>query len=543
MVKSYLFQAWKLSKGVRRSLGMHLLASACHVMSSLGFVWACKQLIDVATGVVEGSLTLYAWLLAGVIVLQLTFTGIKNWLAAYCDIVVRNTLRKDLFVSLTHAEQLSSRMHTGEIVNRLDDDVRIVGEALGTHLPLFVGRGMQFAVSFFYLYTLNHSLAWVLLFIMPVCLVISKLVVRTMRDQTMQIREAEGKIQTHLQENIQHLTLLQTLESEQRATQTLHGLQDMLYRRVARRARFTVTSRMIVNTAFAMGYLTAFLWGVYGIHVGTVSFGTMTAFLQLAAQIQNPLAEMGRHLPALIHATASIDRLDELSGGQREEEKRPRVLMSGRTGVRLEEVSFRYPDGDQEVFHRFSYDFRPGSRTAIVGESGIGKSTLVRLMLALFHPQEGRVLLYDENREVCVGPETRGNFVYVPQGNTLLSGTIRENLYLGNPQASETEMWEVLRVAEASFVADLPAGLDTPCRELGVGLSEGQAQRIAIARALLRKGKILLLDEITASLDAETERRLLQNLMAYCTDCTLLFITHRACLVNYCDSVLRLGDS
>lgn len=543
MVKSYIFQAWKLSKGVRRSLGMHLLASTCHVMASLGFVWACKQLIDVATGTVEGSLTLYAWLLTGVIVLQLTFTGIKNWLAAYCDIAVRNTLRKDLFVSLTHAEQLSRRMHTGEIVNRLDNDVRIVGEALGTHMPLFVGRGLQFAVSFSYLYTLNHSLAWVLLFIMPVCLVISKLVIRTMREQTMQIREAEGKIQTHLQENIQHLTLLQTLESEQRAAQTLHGLQDTLYRRVARQARFTVTSRMIVNTAFAMGYLTAFLWGVYGIHSGTVSFGTMTAFLQLAAQIQNPLAEMGRHLPALIHATASIDRLDELSDGRREEEKRPRVLMSGRAGVRLEEVSFRYPDGDQDVFHHFSYDFRPGSRTAIVGESGIGKSTLVRLMLALFHPQEGKVLLYDENREVCVGPETRGNFVYVPQGNTLLSGTIRENLSLGNPQASEADMWEVLRVAEASFVADLPAGLDTPCRELGVGLSEGQAQRIAIARALLRKGKILLLDEITASLDAETERRLLQNLMAYCTDCTLLFITHRACLVDYCDSVLRLGDS
>ena len=192
------------------------------------------------------------------------------------------------------------------------------------------------------------------------------------------------------------------------------------------------------------------------------------------------------------------------------------------------------------MFDGFSYDFAPGSKTAVVGETGVGKSTLIRLMLSLLRPQSGNLALYGGGSEVPVSPMTRANFSFVPQGNSLLGGTIRDNLLLGNPKATDKQMWDALDTAAAGFVRELPDGLMTRCGERGTGLSEGQAQRIAIARALLRPGTIMLLDEFSSSLDPETERRLINNLTSACEGKTMIFITHRELVTEYCDNVLRL---
>ena len=319
----------------------------------------------------------------------------------------------------------------------------------------------------------------------------------------------------------------------------LDSLQEVEYGQILDRTRFNIFARTMVGAAFNIGYIIAFLWGVFGIWKGSITFGVMTAFLQLVGQIQGPAVRLTRQVPAFANATASIDRLMALENSPKEEKGDP-VVIPGVAGIRLENVTFRYDGEGRYIFKDFSFDFPPGSRTAIVGETGVGKSTLVRLMMALLEPQQGKVVLYGNGREAVASALTRRNLVYVPQGNSLFSGTIRDNLRLGDPEACEDDMKRVLEIAAAEFVFDLPDGLDTVCGEGGTGLSEGQAQRIAIARGLLRPGSILLLDEFSSSLDPDTEDRLMRNLIAGKDEKTMVFITHRQKISEFCKNTLSL---
>ena len=257
-------------------------------------------------------------------------------------------------------------------------------------------------------------------------------------------------------------------------------------------------------------------------------------------------------VPQFIQASASIDRLTELEQVEVEETGFSGIPGSSEIsrssgslhplGVKVEDVSFKYADGDREILTHFSFDFKPGSKTALMGHTGAGKTTLFRLLLALTKPNKGTMAVYDSQGQQTISEQTRSNFVFVPQGNTLMSGTIRYNLLLARPDATDEELDDVLHTAMADFVLDLPDGLDTECGERGSGLSEGQAQRIAIARGLLRPGGILLLDEISASLDEATERELYRRLFAKYPGKTMIFITHRPVVCELCDQVIKISN-
>lgn len=527
--------------GQRPALLASMLANLAGVGASLLFVYICKTLIDIATG--NSGRDLAGWSLAMVATMaaQTLFSLLRTRLAAQTDIRIKNNLRMQLFSRLICAYHGSrGERHSGDITNRLEEDVRVVSECLSNSLPALLSATVQFIAAFCFLMALNNTLAWSVVGIMPLAIILSKIFFRKLRRLTRDIRDTDSLVQSHLQENLQHATLIQTLEQEGRASSGLDRLQSGLYDSVMRRTRFTIVSRTVISLAFAAGYATAFLWGVNGLLAGAVTFGTMTAFLQLVGQIQRPVLELSSYIPSAIHAAASADRLMEIEGDESCAASEP-VHLGSPAGIRMEHVSFAYPDGTRKVIDDFSHDFRPGSRTAIVGETGAGKSTLIRLILALLRPQSGSIVIYGPRSSAEASAATRCNLTYVPQGNSLLSGTVRDNLLLGDPEADEAGMKEALRIAAADFVFQLPDGLDTPCSENGGGLSEGQAQRIAIARALLRRGSILLLDEFSSSLDLETEKRLMENLSSALPGRTMIFITHRRKITEYCSDIIELA--
>ena len=519
----------------------HLVLAAC----TLGFVYACKRLVDTAISIFNGShaaseMTVWTLVLAAIVLLRIGLNALRSFIQTKTEIRIKNSLRRRLFDILLRMQSESrSKYHTGDILNRIQEDVRVVSSAFAVSLPNFVGTVLQFTAALAFLCYLDFRLAVLVVIIVPIGMLVGRFITSKIRHLTLDIRNSDSKVQSHLQESIQHLTILQALEYVGASSEELDDLQGHLYNNEVRRVRFSVISRIFVSIAFQAGYVLAFMWGVLGISRGTVTYGMMTAFLQLVGQIQRPLLEMSSQIPSIIHSTASMDRIIELEGLPCEDETDP-VLLEGVAGIRVDNITFSYPDADSPVINDFSHDFTPGSRTAIVGPTGIGKSTLIRLLLSLLKPQSGRISIYTDARSEDASSATRCNLVYVPQGNSLFSGTVRENLLMGNPEASDEQLYAALSTAAADFVMEHPLGLDMQCFEAGGGLSEGQAQRIAIARALLRPGSILLLDEFSSALDASTEISLMERLTSALSGHTMVFITHREKIIDYCTDVVKI---
>ena len=530
----------------------HIAVAACAV----AFVYVSKVMVDTATamfaaqaagaaetvGTVWANLGKWACAMIGIVVFRILLNSLRSYIQTKTDVKLRNRLRSRMFDQLLNTRhENSASLHTGDLVNRVFEDVRVVASAVSVSLPNTIGSCIQFAAALIFLLILDLRLAIVIAVILPVGIIGGKYITYRLRSLTHNIRNSDSKVQVHIQESIQHKTVIQTMEYVDNSSSELIDLQSDLYGNELKRVRFSIAARILMALCMSGGHAIVFLWGVFGISTGAVTYGMMTAFLQLVSQLQRPLLEMSSSVPALIHAIASVDRIIEIEEIPRDKADEARHL-AGVPGIKIENVTYAYPESDIEIFTDFSHDFLPGSRTAIVGPTGIGKSTLIRLLLALLTPKKGSITIYD-NEEIPISASTRCNLVYVPQGNSLFSGTIRENLQMGDPQATDEKMWWALETSAADFVKELPSGLDSPCFEAGVGLSEGQAERVAIARALLRPGKVLLLDEFSSALDTQTEDILMERLTKALPDRTMIFITHRERIIEFCDSVLRLSKN
>ena len=533
----WLWNAWRgnqLQAVLNASIGL------LSVGVSLGHVWAMKRAIDVASGTVEGNLYWAVGVMAVLILLDFALNIAGTWVRNILGIKAQNRMQQRMLDRLLRAEWKGrNHHHSADILNRLEFDVNNVVNFLTETIPSTLSVLAMFIGAFLYLFSMDKVLAVIVIGIFPMFLAVSKIYVGQMRHLTRQVRDSDSKVQSVLQETIQHRMLIKTLESDSAMVERLGNTQSELRHRVVRRTKFSVFSNMVVNFGFAFGYLVAFLWAAIRMSAHTLSFGGMTAFLQLVNRIQGPARNLTKLVPAFVSVFTAAERLMELEEDPLEEQGTP-IYIKAPCGIRLQNVGYAYEDGGgDKVIDGLSFDFKPGSCTAILGETGAGKTTLVRMILALVQPQDGKIEIYHGSTHQALSPLHRCNFVYVPQGNTLMSGTIRENLRLGKLDATDEEMLHALHVSCADFVNDLPEGLNTLCSEQGGGLSEGQAQRIAIARSLLRDRSVMLFDEATSALDPDTERQLLNNILS-AHDKTIIFITHRPAVIDYCDQTLKL---
>lgn len=536
VIFKWLWRAWR---GNQLQAILNAAIGLLSVVVSLAQVWAVQRAIDVASGHAEGSIYWSVGVMALLILCGYALRICSIWVRNILGIKAQNRMQQRMLDRILRSEWTGKESHhSGDVLNRLEQDVGTVVSFLTETIPNTISVVAMFVGAFVYLFSMDKVLAFVIVGIIPVFVLLSRLYVGQMRRLTRQVRDSDSKVQSVLQETIQHRMLIKTLESDSVMVDRLESTQSELRHRVVRRTAFSVVSNLILNVGFSIGYLIAFLWAALRMSDQTLSFGGMTAFLQLVNRIQGPARDLTKLAPAFVSVFTAAERLMELEENPLEEQGDP-IPITAPCGVRLDHISYAYDDGDSNVIEQLDFDFYPGSCTAVLGETGAGKTTLIRLILALLHPNEGKVILYNQQEQKELSPLMRCNFVYVPQGNTLMSGTIRDNLRLGKLNATEEEIKAALEMSCASFVMDLPDGLDTVCTEAGGGLSEGQAQRISIARALLRNRPIMLFDEATSALDPETERQLLHNILSN-HDKTVIFITHRPAVVDYCDQTLHL---
>lgn len=544
---------WRHHKRCRLQALLNMLIGLSMVGLGLLGVDTIRSLTDIATHAKEGSIIWTAVLLAAVFLSEMGMHIASTWISAVLGVRTQNLMQQFFFHQLIKGKWSGiEKYHSGDVLNRLFGDVNDIVDLMTDILPTTVIVVTQFVASFVYLYLMDSTLALIVVITSPIFVLLSRIYFKRMRRIVRTIKDSNSAIQAIIQESIQHKMVIKVLGRERSMVDRLEQRQGLLRKQIKARARFSILSKTLVNIGFAGAFLIALVWGLFQLQAGLITVGVLMAFTQLINRIQRPMLDAARLLPIFVNSMTSCERLMELEELPLEPEETP-INLEGNVGIRFNDASYQYTQEGRTVIKHFTHDFRPGSFTAILGETGAGKTTLIRMILALINPTEGTAEAYSTpspqpptlNSQPStinhpLSPALRSNFSYIPQGNTLFSGTIRENLLMGNPNATEEEMHHALQLAMADFVFTLPNGLDTKCSEQGGGLSEGQAQRITIARAILHPCKVLLLDEATSALDMETEKKLLENLKQHFSGCTIIFVTHRLAVVDFTTDVIKL---
>ena len=529
---------WKTTSGRRLHLLVLILSNAVFSASAVVFALACRGIIDHAVAGELAGLMRYAVILSAVILVQLVLRFLNNNLQEHLRARLEVKIKSRVFAAVLNKKYQSvSEYHSGEILNRLVSDVAAVCDGAVGILPSLAGMAARLVCVFAVLVVLEPW--FVALFLVGGILLfgITRVFRVVLKRMHKRVQAAEGRVRAFLQETLESLLVVKVFGEESHVEARAGHLQEAHFKEKRRRWRLHTASNAGMSFVFQVSYLCALVWCAYRLLLGTMTFGTLSAILQLVSQVQAPLTSLSGFLPAYYGMIASAERLQELEAMPDEPlEERisdPRGFYNQLSAIRFSGISFSY--GRERVLEDVDLTLNPGDFVAIMGRSGIGKSTLLKLLLDVFPLDTGEIRFETAQGSVPASCATRPLFSYVPQGNFLFSGTIRENLTFAAQDASEEEIASALKTACADgFLKEFPDGLETTIGEHGQGLSEGQVQRIALARALLKRAPILLLDEATSALDEATEEAVLRNLREL-KDITCIIVSHKRAALRVCN--------
>lgn len=511
-------------------------------------LWASvlsKDIIDIVTGRQTGYVLQTAVFYVVMQLVKIGLNAIAGRISERLRLRVSQFLRADIFQKILAARwEPLSQYHSGDLMARSNRDVEAVAGCIMGWAPSLIVNSLQLLGSFLVLFWYDKTLALLALASAPVTVLVSGLLARRIRKHSQRMRQVGSEMTSFYAESFQNVSFLKAFHLEDTFSKRLSGHQKRQKDAALEYNRFSIlTSSFMSLMGMVVGGV-CFFWSVYRLWGGHITFGQMTLFLQLSGTLSGAFGGLVSLVPSGIHAATAAGRIMEVTQLSAEDlAEIPEISQLGSTGgvsVAAEKIDFAYESG-KTVFQNADFQADAGQVVALVGPSGGGKTTLLRLLLGLLLPQKGSLALSGEKVTVPVCASTRNLFAYVPQDNTLFSGTVEENLLLGNPEASYERIKEALETACAwEFVSTLPQGIHTRVGERGNGLSEGQIQRLCIARALLSDAPILLLDEATSALDVDTEHQLLRNVMACRKNRTCIVTTHRPSVLELCDRAYRI---
>lgn len=531
------------SKQVTHHLLIIILFAAISAIIGIYRAMVSKDLIDAATAS-QGNRLYFVLMVFGIcIIADLAIKSASSIVTAKCSAYISNNVRRRLYDRIMKTKWMElSKYHSGDVLTRITSDVDAVTNMISTTIPSIISLGLLFIGSFMTILFMEPNLALILIAISPVSILLSRFFSVKLKKIYLESQKLESEYRSFLNESVQNMVIVKSFCLEKQNSNKLKSIQKNIVRTALTRAKLSVMANVILSLGYWSGYFLVFGWGSLKLLKGTTTFGNLTALTQLIGNIQGPISALASLLPSVISAIASAERIMELEGLNTDNDNFVENDIKSASIV-YENVHFSYKE-NVPVLKNISVDINPGETVALIGPSGRGKTTFIHLLLALINPTKGQLYINDGLSMKEISASTRKFISYVPQGNTLFSGTIADNLRLGNPYATDEELENAAKLACAwDFISKSSEGLNTIIGEKGVGLSEGQAQRLAIARALLHKAPILLLDEATSALDSETEVNVLKSIQNINPAPTCIIITHRNTALKICHRILKIDDN
>ena len=519
--------------------------------TSMGLVSsvASKYMIDIITGYETNKLWVMILIMLGSTIFSLVFSSIISRISTKLSIDINNDIQADIFDKIVDADWLSlNKYSNGDILNRFNGDISTVSSNAISWLPTIIIAVYNFIATFFVIMHYDWVMAVIALGSAPVMLLMSRFMIKKQRDYSKKVREMSSQLMTFEVEAFYNFDTIKSFGVASHYSKKMRWWQGKFRDISLKYNLFSIKTNIFLSILGTVVQFVAFGYCLFRLWTNDITYGTMTLFLQQRSNLSSAFNSVVSIIPAFLNSSVSAHRIRELVELPRE----VHIPESGEMDkyadqgfeVQMKDVNFSYAEGTR-VITESAFQAKPGEIVALVGPSGEGKTTMIRLILGLVRPEQGEVKLRALGaREIEMNAETRHLFAYVPQGNTILSGTIAENMRMVKEDATDEEIVEALKVSCAwEFVEKLPLQINNSVGERGRGLSEGQAQRIAIARAVLRDAPILLLDEATSALDVTTERTVLRNIVKQHPNKTCIVTTHRPSVLNLCQRVYRVMET